>query len=555
MAADHPGSSPCRQRIRGERPAWRRCVCLQRVHAPNPRVNLGRAMSVRPQERPGGRWTHAAGDPRTRTSSAPSRSSSRQAPALWRRLRLPALAAGGAVVLYLLRPGALTDDSYAFLDWGRDLRHGYLPLLEHRTFHPLPIVAGALVSLLGSAAPTIAVLLTLAGLVLLAVAAWRAVEILGFPQPAPALAALLVLSSPLLSLLAQVAYINLPFAALVLWALVFELEGRSRRAWVLLITAGLVRPEGWAFLLAYAALQWWRAGRPRAPRSWLALAALSLGPMALWLMLEWRLFGDPLYSFNNTRAPNVQATGSGSVSGLWNSLQFSVVRAPLVAAAVGAVAVARLAPRRAAAVVLGTTGVAVLTVLALASSKFNVPSRQFSALVPLLYILAAAGAATPARLLAQYGIAPPPVRAATAAAGAALVAGLAVAPTISLLRRNSRTVRVAHALHGTLDQALARSAHFVDVNGAQRHTVALVGAVDDSQVVWHLGVPYNVVTDAVGRGTRMIVEPSESLYSRLGPLGLTDRTRLLPPPRWRLVVATSDWRIWVLGRHTPVRLR
>jgi hypothetical protein len=201
------------------------------------------------------------------------------------------------------------------------------------------------------------------------------------------------------------------------------------------------------------------------------------------------------------------------------------------------------------------TAVAVLTILVLASSKFNVPSRQFSALVPLLYILAAAGAATPARLLARHGIASPRVRAATAVAGAALVAGLAVAPTINLLRHNSRTVRVAHELHGTLDQSLAQSAHFIDARGAQRHAVALVGAVDDSQVVWDLGVPYNVVTDGVEPQTRMIVEPSESLYSRLGPLGLTDRARLLPPPRWRLVVATGDWRIWVLGRHTPVRLR
>ena len=105
--------------------------------------------------------------------------SSRQARALWRGLGLLALAAGGGGVLYLFRPGALTDDTYAFLDWGRDLRHGYLPLLEHRTFHPLPIVAGAVLSLLGSAAPTITVLLALAGLVLLAVAAWRVVEILG----------------------------------------------------------------------------------------------------------------------------------------------------------------------------------------------------------------------------------------------------------------------------------------------------------------------------------------------------------------------------------------
>jgi len=481
--------------------------------------------------------------------------SSRQARALWRGLGLLALAAGGGGVLYLFRPGALTDDTYAFLDWGRDLRHGYLPLLEHRTFHPLPIVAGAVLSLLGSAAPTITVLLALAGLVLLAVAAWRVVEILGFVQPAPALAAVLVLSSPLLSLLAQVAYINLPFATLLLWALVFELKGRPTGAWVLLVTAGLVRPEGWAFLLAYGALQWWRAGRQRAPRSWLALAALSLGPMALWLLLEWRLFGDPLYSFTNTRAPNVQATGSGSVSGLWESLQFGVVRAPLVAAAVGAVAVARLAPRRLAATILGMTAVAVFTILVLATSKFNVPSRQFSALVPLLYILAAAGAAAPARLLARRGSGSPRARAATAAAGAALVAGLAVAPTVNLLRHNLKTVRVAHELRGTLDQALAQTARFIDVRGAQRHTVAMVGALDDSQVAWGLGVPYNVVTGGVVPQTRMIVEPSGSLYSRLGRLGLTNRARLLPPSVWRLVVATGDWRVWVLGRHTPIRLR
>jgi hypothetical protein len=484
-----------------------------------------------------------------------STGSSHRARLAWRALGLLALAAGGAVVLYLLRPGALTDDSYAFLDWGRDLRHGYLPLLEGRTFHPLPILAGAVLSLLGSAAPTTALLLSLAGLVLLALAAWRVVEILGFVQPAPALAAVLVLSSPLLSLLAQVAYINLPFATLLLWALVFELAGRPRGAWVLLVAAGLVRPEGWAFLVAYGALQWWRAGRPRAPRGWLALATVSLAPMVLWLVLEWRLFGDPLYSFTNTRAPNVQATGSGSVTGLWRSLHFSVATAPLIAAGVGAVAVAWFAPRRQAATILGMTAVAVLTLLVLASSKFNVPSRQFSALAPLLYILAAVGAAAPARVLARGGTASPRVLALTAAAGAALLAGLAVAPTVHLLRRNSKTVRVAHQLRGTLDRALADSHGLVEVGGARRHTLAVVGAVDVSEVVWGLDVPYNVVTDAVEPHTRMIVEPSPPLRSRLGRLGLTHRPSLVPPRGWRLIVATADWRIWVLGRHTPIRLR
>lgn len=525
------------------------------MHALNPRANLGRALSVRPQERSGRRPTHVAGDPRTMTPSALSAGSSRRAPALWRWLGRLVLTVGGAIVLYELRPGALTDDSYAFLDWGRDLRHGYLPLLEHRTFHPLPIMVGALVSLFGSAAPTIAVLLTLAGLVLLAVAAWRTVEILGFPHPAPALAALLVLSSPLLSLLAQVAYINLPFAALVLWALVFELEGRSRGAWVLLITAGLVRPEGWAFLLAYGALQWWRAGRPHAPRSWLALAALSLGPMALWLLLEWQLFGDPLYSFTSTRAPNVEATGSGSVTGLWSSLQFAIAWSVLIAAGVGALAVARMATRRAAVTMLGMTAIAVITLVVLASSKFNVPSRHFSVLASLVYILAAVGAATPARVLARRRSASPRALAAVGACGAALVAGLAVAPTVNLLRRNFKTVRVTHSQRGTLDRALARALRLVDVRGAQRHTVAIVGAVDDSQVVWSLHVPYDVVSSNVEPHTRVIIEPSPAAYSRLGRLGLSSpRPHVIPRSGWRRAIVTADWDIWIPAGQTPIRL-
>jgi len=469
-------------------------------------------------------------------------------------LGLLALAMGGAVALYLLRRGTVTDDTYAFLDWGRDLRHSYLPLLEHRTFHPVPILSGAFLSLFGSAAPEITVLASLAGFVSLALAAWRVVRILGFAQPAPALAAALVLSSPVLSVLAQVAYINLPFATLLLWALVFELEGRSKPAWALLLTAGLVRPEGWAFLLAYGALEWWRAGHPAAPRRWLRLAALSLGPMALWLALEWLLFGDPLYSLRSTRAPNVKATGSNSVKGLWASVHFGVADAPLIAAAVGAVAVARLAPRRLAATFLGMTVVAVLTILVLASSKFNVPSRHYSVLFSLVYILAAAGGATPARLLARRALASPRTVLAVGVLGAALIAGLSASRLDYLLGRNARNVGATYDFSRTLDSALSQTRPLLDLRGAHRHAVAVVGAVDESEVAWTLGVPYNVVTGGIEAPTRMIVEPTRAAYTRLRKLGLTDRPRLALPPGWRQVIATGDWEIWVLGRGTPTRL-
>ncbi len=161
----------------------------------------------------------------TSTASAPrSAQPARRARFELRGLRLLTLALAAAATVYLLRPGHLTDDTYAFLDWGRDLRHGYLPLLEGRTFHPVPIAAGAVLSLFGSAAPTIVVLLCLVGLMLAAAAAWRIVALLDFAQPAPVLAAALVLATPLLPVLALVAFINLPFATLILWALLFALE-------------------------------------------------------------------------------------------------------------------------------------------------------------------------------------------------------------------------------------------------------------------------------------------------------------------------------------------
>jgi hypothetical protein len=243
----------------------------------------------------------------------------------WSGVALIAFASVCAVIFYVLRPGAVTDDTYAFLDWGRDLRHGVLPMLEHRTFQPLPIAAGSVLSLFGSAAPTVTIMVCLAALVLLAAAAWRILALHGFGQPAPAVAALLVLITPVLPVVALVAYNNLPFATLVMWGLVFELEERPAGAWTMLILAGLTRPEAWLFLLAYGGLSWWRAGHPYAPRRWLPIAALAIGPIVVWAGLEWALFGDPLYSLHSTSGAAVQSTHSNSPQALWDTLRANVL--------------------------------------------------------------------------------------------------------------------------------------------------------------------------------------------------------------------------------------
>ncbi len=475
-----------------------------------------------------------------------------------RSLSLALLAALGALALYAIHPGVVTDDTYGFLDWGRDLRHGYLPVLEHRTFHPLPILAGSLLSLLGDAAPTVTLLLTLAGLVLLAAAAWRILAALGFAQPVPLLAAALVLASPLLAVIADVAYINLPFATLVLWGLVLELEGRPRGAWALLIAAALVRPEGWAFLLAYGALSWWRAGHPRQARRWLPILALSLAPVAVWLGLEWSLFGDPLYSFHYTRPPFVESTGSDSVSGLWQSLRYALVSAPLVACALGVVAIAWLAPRGRALLTLGALVVSALTIAALAASSFNVPSRHFSVLTPLLCVLAAAGAALPGRVVSRRWPHARREALTLGVAGAVITAALVAGPALRDQRDGFQAVRTSHLTGRTLSHTVIRSRALIDVAGAPRHSVAMLGAVDNSELAWLLRVPFNAVTGDFEPTTRLVVEPSQATWTALQQVNLTDRQRWTPPPGWRRI-ASGDWDIYApvddAAAVTGVRLR
>jgi hypothetical protein len=462
-----------------------------------------------------------------------------------------ALAAAGATLIYLLRPGAVTDDTYAFMDWGRDLRHGFTPLLEHRTFQPLPIGVGAVVSFFGSAAPTIVVLVCLAALVLLAEAAWRIVAMLGFRQPAPLLAAVLALATPLLPVLALSAYNNLPFATFVLLALMFELERRRRAAWTALILASLTRPEGWAFLLAYGALAWWRAGRPLAPRGVAPVAIAALAPMALWIALEWGLFGDPLYSLRNTTA--AQSTHTNSPEELWYTLRANVPTAVLVASAVGIVAIARFAPRRLAATTLAAVALTAVTILVLATSSFNVPGRHFSVLVALVCVLAAAGATAPASWLRARGSATWAGIGAGLAA-AALLLGLAAPRMLDSLKSNLANIAVSHDTGRTLSDTANAALKSIDVRGAPRHSVAMLGAVAGSELVWALGVPYNAVSDHVESHTRLIVQPSPRTFSRLKNHDLTDRIRTGLPHGWR-VIASGAWEIYASPGPARARLR
>ena len=122
-------------------------------------------------------------------------------------------------------------DSYYALLWGDELLHGQLPSFEaYRapTEHPLAIVFGAALSLLGQDADRVMVLITLFAFVALAAGTYRLGR-LCFTPFVGALAAFLVLTRFDFPSLAVRAYLDIPFMAMIVWAGALEVA-RPRRS-------------------------------------------------------------------------------------------------------------------------------------------------------------------------------------------------------------------------------------------------------------------------------------------------------------------------------------
>jgi hypothetical protein len=254
--------------------------------------------------------------------------------------------AGTAAVLLLLFPLGFPnyDTIYALL-WGREMAHGLSPDMGAAlppTPHPLAELFGLVTTPFGDGAidPTMVVAYVSLGLVGYLVYRLGA---LWFDHPIGAVAALIVLTrAPYLSNGLR-AYIDIPYIALCLGALLLETK-RPRAGWpvlALLALAGLLRPEAWLFSFAYLAylllapasedpagasrqdeteeeesVSLERADtqiagliRPAIVRARATLSSphgallvgLTLAGPVLWALFDWITAGSPTYSFTGTR--------------------------------------------------------------------------------------------------------------------------------------------------------------------------------------------------------------------------------------------------------------
>ena len=210
--------------------------------------------------------------------------------------RLVVITAAGALAAWLMVGTGFAnyDTAYSIL-WGADLAGGRMPdysVPVAPTPHPLATLLGFVLSPLGDGAETAWVVLAFLALGALA---WVVFELglVWFGAAAGALAAVVILTrQPVLSFGVR-AYIDIPYVVLVLAAVLAE--ARRPKAGVVplvvLLVAGLLRPEAWLFAGAY----WLWLGRP-----W-RLAPLAAAAPLIWWGFDWALAGDPLYSLTGTR--------------------------------------------------------------------------------------------------------------------------------------------------------------------------------------------------------------------------------------------------------------
>jgi hypothetical protein len=269
--------------------------------------------------------------------------------ATWAKIAFAVMCVG-ALIGYFAFPTYPTYDSFYALLWGRDLLHAHLPdfrVYRGPTEHPLAIAFGMLCSIFGEGGARLMVLGSIASFVALVTGLYRLGR-LCFGPVVGVVAGLLVLSRFFLENLAAQGYLDISYVALIVWAVVLEVEKPRRGTPVLatLAAAGLLRPDAWVLAGVYWLWCSWRADN-RTRLKYLAIAAI--GPV-VWVLVDLIVTGKPFYSLNSTAGLAQELGRTQGISSVIGSLWTFAVRIDKLPVLLGALAGIALAiwltPRR-----------------------------------------------------------------------------------------------------------------------------------------------------------------------------------------------------------------
>jgi hypothetical protein len=219
------------------------------------------------------------------------------------RFAYPAITIVGSAVLLrvVYDPWYLNYDARYALLWAGDIWHGFRPEYDAAfapTPHPLQTAVGFLVHPFSASDQlmTWVVLLSFGALLWLV---YRLGAELFMPW-AGIVAAAAVATRPALQRDALLAYQDIPFAALIVGAVLLEAQRARRGVPVLavLAVAGLLRPEAW-FLSGLYVLYLWRGTSNRTRLGYCAIAASA---PAIWMLSDLIVAHDALHSLHGTAA-------------------------------------------------------------------------------------------------------------------------------------------------------------------------------------------------------------------------------------------------------------
>jgi hypothetical protein len=192
-------------------------------------------------------------------------------------------------------------DSYYQLLWGQDIAHGRLPdysVFRSPTPHPLSELVGLLLTPFGLAADRLMVLITLVAWVGLLWAIYRFTKhLLG--TLVAAVAVLVMLTRTDLEFFALRGVVDIWFLFFIFAAAAMEVH-RPRRGMsvmLLLVLAGLLRPEAWVLAGVYVL---WLFPKKGFRGIWPYVLLAAAAPV-LWVAWDWIVTGKPLYSLTSTR--------------------------------------------------------------------------------------------------------------------------------------------------------------------------------------------------------------------------------------------------------------
>ncbi len=426
---------------------------------------------------------------------------------------------GLAAVSLAVLPAAPAYDPWMWLLWGRELAAGGLDTADGPAFKPLPVAICTLLAPLGSAAPTLWLLIAraaallavaLAGVLAHRLTAETAVGAARAPALAGALAALGVALTGSLLPLAAGGAVEAAFVALALGGVLAWRAERPVVALACAISCTLIRVEAIPFLVLPAFLLW-RDRPPLRP----ALAGAGVLVPLLWLAPDALSTGDLLRSAERARVPNPGQPALAAVPAL-ASLGAAAGLA-LLPVCLGALALRPVRDRTAG--VLALWGLAwLLLVAGMAQLGFSGEERYA---LPGVVAVTVAGAVGLARLGTGRRWVP-------MAVGAVLVA--AAAPRLADLPGEREELAYSARLSSDLDRAVALAGG-PEALLACGHPV--VGHYRGPLLAYRLGVAKRRVVFRPG-GTGVAFESRLSREQAPAPV--------VPRP-YRAVARAGSWRV------------